>query len=138
MADMLKFELVSPEQLLLSREVDMVVAPGAEGDFGISAQHAPLVAALRPGLVNIYENGRLSERIFVSGGFAEVSANSCTILADAAWPYQQLDAAIIEGELRDAQDDVADAKSDFERRLAEQRRLIAEAKRTALSHPVYS
>ena len=73
MADKVAFELVSPERLLLSRAVEMVVVPGSEGYFGVLPGHAPLVSTLNPGVIDVYENGAIDERIFVAGGFAEVT-----------------------------------------------------------------
>ena len=73
MAEKLQFDLVSPERLLFSGEVDMVVVPGAEGDMGIMAGHAPVMSTLRPGIVNVDAAGKPQERIFVRGGFAEVT-----------------------------------------------------------------
>jgi F-type H+-transporting ATPase subunit epsilon len=97
MADKVQFELVSPERLLLSEAVDMVVVPGTEGNFGVLAGHSLLISTVRPGVIDVYEG---SERIFVSGGFAEVTAERCTVLADEAVPLSSLDAATVEAELR--------------------------------------
>ena len=72
------FELVSPERLLISQAVEMVVLPGAEGDFGALPEHAPTVAALRPGVISVFENNQVIERVFVAGGFAEVTPERCT------------------------------------------------------------
>jgi len=74
MADKVEFELVSPERLLLSRSVDMVVVPGAEGDFGVLRGHAPLISTLRLGVIDVHDAGGVSDRIFVAGGFAEGTA----------------------------------------------------------------
>jgi F-type H+-transporting ATPase subunit epsilon len=100
MADKVQFELVSPEKLLLSEAVDMVVVPGTEGNFGVLAGHSLLISTVRPGVIDIYEGNAISERIFVSGGFAEVTAERCTVLADEAVPLSSLDAAAIEANLR--------------------------------------
>jgi F-type H+-transporting ATPase subunit epsilon len=100
MADKVQFELVSPEKLLLSEAVDMVVVPGTEGTFGVLAGHSLLISTVRPGVIDVYEGSEISERIFVSGGFAEVTAERCTVLADEAVPLSSLDAATIEAELR--------------------------------------
>ena len=82
MAETTNFELVSPERLLLSQPVEMVVIPGAEGDIGVLPRHAPLITTLRPGAIAIYEGGKIKQRIFVAGGFAEVTPERCTVLAD--------------------------------------------------------
>lgn len=133
MADALSFELVSPERLLLSREVEMVVVPGAEGDIGVLPMHAPLITKVRPGVLVVYENGQPSERIFVSGGVAEVTGERCTVLADEAMPLETLDRSTIEGQIADRRDDLADAKSDLEREKAEWAIAIGEAKLAALA-----
>jgi F-type H+-transporting ATPase subunit epsilon len=100
MADKVQFELVSPEKLLLSEEVDMVVVPGTEGNFGVLAGHSLLISTVRPGVIDVYDGSGISERIFVSGGFAEVTAERCTVLADEAVPLSSLDAPTIEANQR--------------------------------------
>ena len=92
MADLLHFELVSPEKLLRSDEVFMVVVPGAEGDFGVLAGHAPFMSTIRPGAILVYPNGLndTPERVFIDGGFAEVGANGLTILAESAMPVADI------------------------------------------------
>src|SRR3990172_3534807 len=121
------FELVSPERLLLSEAVEMVVVPGAEGEFGVLPRHAPMISALRPGVIRVYEKGAVSERIFVAGGFAEVTPARCTVLADQAMPVADIDRAAVAMSLGEAQEDLADAKSDSERAAAERRIAVAEA-----------
>jgi F-type H+-transporting ATPase subunit epsilon len=101
------FDLVSPEQLVFSGEVEHVVVPGTEGEFGVLAGHAPLIAMLRPGVVKIL--GPDEQDILVVGGFAEVSPEGLTILADRAVPLAEVDPAVIADEIRDAEEDVADA-----------------------------
>jgi F-type H+-transporting ATPase subunit epsilon len=93
MADTLKLELVSPEHLLVSEQVEMVLVPGAEGVFGVLPQHAPTLSTLKTGFVDVYRAGALAQRYFVSGGFAEVTADSCTILVDAATAESDLSEA---------------------------------------------
>src|SRR5512142_2489692 len=100
MAETTNFELVSPERLLLSQPVEMVVIPGAEGDIGVLPQHAPLITTLRPGSIAIYEGGRVKSRIFVAGGFAEVTPERCTVLADETVALASLDPAAIEANIR--------------------------------------
>lgn len=85
------FELVSPERLLLSRPVDMVVVPGSEGLFGVLIGHAPLIATLKPGVIDVHDEGRITDRIFVGGGFAEVTPERCVVLAETAMPVSDLD-----------------------------------------------
>jgi len=103
----LHFEFVSPERVLFSGDVDQVDLPGAEGDMGILAGHAPLVTALRPGIVTII-NGSTREPVVVVGGFAEVSPAGLTILADRAMPRADFDTAVLASEIKDAEEDVAD------------------------------
>ena len=100
MADLLHFELVSPEKLLRSGEVFMVVVPGTEGDFGVLPGHAPLVSTIRPGAIEVFAASMsdVPERIFIDGGFAEVGANGLTILAESAVPVGDID---VEGTARD-------------------------------------
>jgi F-type H+-transporting ATPase subunit epsilon len=110
----LHFEFVSPERVLFSGDVDQVDLPGAEGDMGIFARHAPLVTALRPGIVTIY-NGGTREPVVVIGGFAEVSPAGLTILADRAMPRDDYDTELLASEIRDTEEDVADATEEAQR-----------------------
>ncbi len=126
--DKVAFELVSPERLLLSEPVDMVVVPGAEGDFGVLVKHAPFISAIRPGVISVYKGGSVTERIFVDGGFAEVTPARCTVLAEEALPVADIDRQEAEQQLKDAREDVEDAKSDEEREQAARRVAVAEAK----------
>ena len=105
----LHFEFVSPERVLFSGDVDQVDLPGAEGDLGILPGHAPLVTSLRPGIVTIY-NGGAREPIVVVGGFAEVSPAGLTILADRAVPREDYDTALLAEEIKNTEEDVADAE----------------------------
>src|SRR5271156_889493 len=101
----LHFEFVSPESVLFSGDVDQVDLPGAEGDMGILPGHAPLVTALRPGIVTVFRAGaRLP--IVVIGGFAEVSPAGLTVLADRAKPRDEFDLATLAAEIKDAEEDV--------------------------------
>ncbi len=88
------FELVSPEKLLFSGEVEQVDVPGAEGDFGVLAGHAPFVSTLRPGILTVHGAGG-EQKIVVLGGFAEVSAEGLTVLADVAEAVQDIDRGMI-------------------------------------------
>ena len=136
--DKVEFELVSPEKLLLSREVDMVVIPGAEGDMGVLPQHSPVITTVRPGTIVVYEGGAVTDRIFIAGGFAEVSDNRCTVLAEEAMPVEDIDKASAEQALSDARDDVDAAKNDSQRNAAETAVTVAEAKIQAVDSPAYS
>jgi F-type H+-transporting ATPase subunit epsilon len=111
------FDLVSPEQLVFSGEVEHVVVPGSEGEFGVLAGHAPMVAMLRPGILKIL--GPDEQRILVMGGFAEVTAQALTVLADRAVPVQEVEPDAIAGEIQETEDALAAAKDDRARdRLA--------------------
>src|ERR1700693_2676457 len=100
MADRIEFELVTPERLLISTMVEMVVVPGTEGDFGVLPGHAPLISTIRPGTIDIYEGRTITERIFVVGGIAEVTPERCTVLADEAMAPDSLDRAALDAELQ--------------------------------------
>jgi len=136
-ADKVNFELVSPQRLLLSEEVDMVVVPGAEGDFGVLADHAPVISTVRPGIITVYQGNAVSERIFVAGGFAEVTAERCTVLAEEAERLGEIDRSAVEGQIRNLREDLGMAESDDERALIEGKIAIAEAKIDALGDTVY-
>lgn len=79
-----QIEIISPEKLLFRKEVEMAVVPGEEGDIAAMPDHAPVMLLLRGGVVSLYEGGVVTERFFVSGGFADITAERCTILADEA------------------------------------------------------
>ncbi len=114
----LHFELVSPARLLFSGEVASVQIPGTEGEMTILANHAPVLATLKPGVVVVAKDSGAAEKIFVRGGFAEVNASGLTVLAETAIPLADLDAAAIAGQIKNAEEDVADAKSDDTRAKA--------------------
>lgn len=132
MADKVSFELVSPERLLVSRDVDMVVVPGGEGDYGVLPGHAPLITTVRPGVIEIYDGGKVDERIFVSGGFAEVEPERCTVLAEEAVRVTEIDAAATEQALRDANDDLRDSGNAELKAEAERKAALATAKLEAV------
>jgi F-type H+-transporting ATPase subunit epsilon len=100
MAERVQFELVTPERLLLSEMVEMVVVPGTEGNFGVLPGHAPLISTIRPGTIDIYEGQTVTRRIFIVSGIAEVTPERCTVLADEAVPPDTLDRGSIEADLR--------------------------------------
>lgn len=113
------FELVSPEKILFSDQVESVVIPASEGEMTILEKHAPLMTALRPGVVTLAQAGGKSRRLFVRGGFADVNANGFTLLAEQSLPLEELDAATIDREIKDAAEDAGDAKDQEARRRAE-------------------
>lgn len=121
MADKLHFNLVSPEKELMSADVDQVDIPGTEGWIGVLPNHAPLMTALAPGMARI-RNGGEETRIFLRGGFAEVSPAGLTVLAEEATPADELDPARVAQQVKDAEEDLADADTD-EKKLAAQQTL---------------
>jgi F-type H+-transporting ATPase subunit epsilon len=132
MADTTQFELVSPERLLVSEQVEMVVVPGAEGDFGVLPGHAPFISTLRPGVITIYENRQPRESIFVAGGFAEVTQERCTVLAEQAVKIAEADRTEVEGELREARAALEGLTEEAERAAAHRRVAVFEALLAAL------
>ena len=115
----LHFELVSPAKLLFSGDVDSVVLPGTEGEMTILPQHAPLLTSLRPGVV-VVTSSKGAEKIFVRGGFAEVNPKGLTVLAERAIPIAELDTAALAAQVKDAEEDVADATDDEAKRHAQE------------------
>jgi len=152
MADKLQFELVSPERLLLSEPVGLVVVPGSEGNFGVLPGHSLLIAMVRPGVIDVYENGlpTITERIFVSGGFAEVTPERCTVLADEAVPLSALDRAAIDADAKTLESTAAGLRDQAARATgaereetalalaaAERRLAVAQAKLEALAQAAH-
>ncbi len=119
MADTFTFELVSPERLVLSEQAEQVLVPGSEGDFTVLARHAPVLAVLRPGRLDLVREGGEERRYFVRGGFAEVNSDNLTVLAQQAIDLEELDAARLAQEIRDAEEDVGDAEDDASRDKAQ-------------------
>ena len=119
MADKITFDLVSPEKLLLSKAVDMVTVPGTEGYMGVMAGHASLVSTLRAGMIDMLDNGQ-DTRFFIRGGFAEINATKITVLAEEAIPMSELDLAMLDQRIIDAQEDEIAAKTDADRARAAQ------------------
>lgn len=113
-----EFELVSPERLLLSQAVDMVVVPGVEGNFGVLPRHAPMISTIRPGVIDVYEGKTIVERIFVAGGIAEVTRQRCTVLAERAIAVGDIDKPALERELANLREDARDAKDETVRKAA--------------------
>ena len=121
MADGFKFELVSPERLLLAEQVTAVVAPGSEGYFTVMAGHAPLMTTLKPGIVHATLVGGGEKRIYVQGGFADINREGFTLLAEHATPVEDIDMADLDQKIRDSEEDVADATDSVVKSRAEQR-----------------
>ena len=119
MAAKIAFELISPERLLLSTEADMVTVPGTEGYMGVMAGNSPLVSTLRAGMIDVQIDGK-DDRYFIRGGFAEISPTKITVLAEEAVPMTELDLAVLDQRIADAQEDEIAAKTDGDRHKAGQ------------------
>ena len=117
MAEKIHFDLVSPERMLLSEDVDMVTLPGAEGYFGVLAGHAPVISSLRPGVIEVTGGSTPNLRLFVRGGFAEVDAKKVIVLAEEAIPMADFDMAALDRRIADTEEDLVIAKTDAERAL---------------------
>ena len=137
MANTVAFDLVSPSALLKSAAVEMVVVPGGDGDLGVLPGHAPMIATVRPGTIAIFAGGQVSERIFVAGGFAEITPERVTVLAEVAEPVAKIDRAQAEQALKDAREDVGLAKTEADKARAEEALAVAEARVSAVASPVY-
>ncbi len=128
------FELVSPERKLMSEPVWQVVVPGEEGYFGVRAGHMSLMASVKPGVVEIWASeGAAPERIFIAGGFADVTAKNCTILAEEAVNVNDLDAADLEQQLRNLNEDLGMTQDAAEKSRVQRRSALVQAKLDALS-----
>lgn len=121
MTDKLNFSLVTPEKQLFCGEVDSVTVPGAEGDFGVYPAHMPVMTTIRPGAISVID-GKGERRIYILGGFADVTLSGLTILAEEAVELADLDPAKLAQDITNAQEDVADADTDEKREAAEKRR----------------
>ena len=117
MADKIAFELVSPDRLLISEDVDMIVVPGTEGDFGVLLGHQPMISTVRPGILEVQNSGGEDRRIFVSGGFAEITSGRCAVMTEEAVPVEDLKRGDLEQRIKVAEEDVQEARSDLERHL---------------------
>ncbi len=131
MAEAMNFELVSPERLLVSEEVESVVVPGTEGYFTVLARHAPFMSTLKPGLVEVRGLSGDVRKIFVRGGFADVTPTGLTILADQATRLEDFDAAALADEIRLAEDRLANMGDDQTMRVSAEAKLseLREAQR---------
>ena len=131
MAEKIQFELVSPAKLLISSPVDMVVVPGTEGDFGALPRHAPVIATVRPGVIDVHDAGKVSNRIFVAGGFAEVNEERITVLAEEAIPVAELTAEQASQRLQAAREALNDARTEADKAAAEKQIAVAIAMQAA-------
>lgn len=134
-----RFELISPEEKLVSEDVTMVTVPGEEGEFGVLAGHSPLLSALKVGVVVINKDA-INEgagtngprRIFVAGGFADVGPDHCTLLAEEAHDLHLVDVNVLDADIARYEGEAEVAAEAFERQRLEKRLVIARAKRAAV------
>jgi F-type H+-transporting ATPase subunit epsilon len=133
MADKIDFELVAPEKLIISDQFSMVVIPGSDGDFGVLPHHSPLISTVRAGVIDVYQAESIEKRLFVSGGFAEVSKNRCTVLADEVISLADADFEAANARLAEAQDALEKAADEAARDTAERELEIARSLISALS-----
>ena len=120
MAEAFKFELVSPERLLVSKEVEAVVIPGTDGEMTVLAKHAPAMTTIKPGVVSVKPVSGAEERYVVFGGFADILPEGCTLLAESAIEVKDIDRDDLSSRIQNAREDVADARDDAARARAEQ------------------
>jgi F-type H+-transporting ATPase subunit epsilon len=128
------FRLVMPEREVLATEADMVVVPGSEGDFGVLHGHAPLISTVRPGVLEVLQGNKVEQRFIVVGGFAEVTPERCTVLADEAVPFDEVSAEQLVERERAAERDVTDAGTDAEKAAAEKALAVAKDLRRAQAY----
>jgi F-type H+-transporting ATPase subunit epsilon len=128
------FRLVMPEREVLATEADMVVVPGSEGDFGVLHGHAPLISTVRPGVLEVLQGNKVEQRFIVAGGFAEVTPERCTVLADEAMPFDEVTAEQLAERERQAQNEVTDAGNDAEKAAAEKALAVAKDLRRAQAY----
>ena len=119
MAEKIAFELVSPDRLLMSVEADAVAMPGMEGDFGVLPGHAPLISALRAGIIAVEGGSEGPDQVYIAGDFTEVVADRLTVLAEEAVPVDDMDRTDIEQRIQEANDELAGTEDGEQRRLAE-------------------
>ena len=128
------FRLVMPEREVLATEADMVVVPGSEGDFGVLHGHAPLISTVRPGVLEVIQGNKVDKRFIVVGGFAEVTPERCTVLADEAVPFEDVTPEQLVERERAAERDLTDAANDAEKAQAEKDLAIAKDLRRAQAY----
>lgn len=129
-----QFELASPERVLVNKAVAMVTVPSEKGKYGVLIGHAPMITTVCAGVVEVFENDEatVSDRVFVEGGFAEVTGDRCTVLAERAVPVKEINRKAVEDELKLLEDATAAAETDEERDAIELRAAVLHAKLSAL------
>ena len=130
------FRLVMPERELVHTDADMIIVPGVEGDFGVIHGHAPLISTVRPGVLEVIQGSKAERRFLVVGGFAEVTPQRCTVLADEATPFEQVTAEQLAERERSAQREVMDAVGEAEKEAAQKQ--LAVAKDLIRAHAYYA
>ena len=128
------FQLVMPEREVLATQADMVVVPGSEGDFGVLHGHAPLISTVHPGVLEVIQDNKVERRFIVVGGFAEVTPERCTVLADEATPFEEVTAEELAERERQADRDIIDAGNDAEKAKAEKELAVAKDLRRAQAY----
>jgi F-type H+-transporting ATPase subunit epsilon len=128
------FRLVMPEREILATEADMVVVPGSEGDFGVLHGHAPLISTVRPGVLEVFQGSKVDRRFIVAGGFAEVTPERCTVLADEATPFEEVTADQLAERERAAERDLGEAATDAEKVAATKALAVAKDLRRAQAY----
>jgi F-type H+-transporting ATPase subunit epsilon len=128
------FRLVMPEREVLATQADMVVVPGSEGDFGVLHGHAPLISTVRPGVLEVIQNNKVDKRFIVVGGFAEVTPERCTVLADEAMPFEEVSPEQLAERERAAERGITDAGNDAEKAAAEKALAVAKDLRRAQAY----
>lgn len=132
MSEQINFELVSPEEKLVSEPVNMAVIPGAEGELGVMAGHASFVVALKPGVVTLTKgDGKDAQNIFIAGGFADITGENCTVLAEEAVNVDDLDKAVLEQELKNLNEDLGMAADEAAKARVRRKIALVEAKLAA-------
>ena len=137
MADTTLFELVSPEKLVMSKNVSMVVVPGTEGFFGVLPRHASMLSTLVPGVINVYEDNNVTESLFVVNGFAEVTEERCTVLAEEVIPVDDIDTDKYEKQIESLRDEASRSEGDSAEKIRkniEEREQILAAMIKAKNH----
>lgn len=120
MAETFSFSLVSPERELVSMDAEMVVIPGSEGDFGVLKGHAPVISRMRPGIVDVRDGQGAQNRYFVYHGFAEVTGETLSVLAEEAVALEDLDVSDLDRRIRHAAEDISVTEDAFDKALAEE------------------
>jgi len=129
MADTTLFELVSPEKLVMSKDVSMVVVPGAEGLFGVLPRHTSMLSTLAPGVINVYDGDSVTDSLFVVNGFAEVTEERCTVLAEEVIPIEDIDTEKYEKQIEALRDEASRATNGsakkIRKNIEEQEKILA-------------